>query len=152
MVVFKCEITKKGVSNLLLYMSAFKNLVEKSRHVSILITQEIIWWLTVYIVEDLRMWLQVCFYTCVWCVCCLREQSRNQVQHIFLESLWLTRELVAVAGCESSVSTAICCNNIRITFDEERRLNRFEKKTNSDVSIMKRNVTLKETLLDNVHI
>lgn len=34
---------------------------------------------------------------------------------IFEQSLELTRELVAVAGCESSVSAAICCHNIRVT-------------------------------------
>lgn len=34
---------------------------------------------------------------------------------IWTKAFSLTGELVAVAGCESGVSAAICCHNIRVT-------------------------------------
>lgn len=49
---------------------------------------------------------------------CLNVPETEAATLIFEQSFFfflLTRELVAVAGCESSVSAAICCHNIRVT-------------------------------------
>lgn len=40
---------------------------------------------------------------------------RNRLADIWTKAFSLTGELVAVARCESSVSAAICCHNIRVT-------------------------------------
>lgn len=63
------------------------------------------------------MCMCACVCNCV-CVCASVLESAEQksaVTLIFEQSLALTGELVAVAGCESSVSAAICCHNIRVT-------------------------------------
>lgn len=41
--------------------------------------------------------------------------GRNRLADIWTKAFSLTGELVAVAGCESSVSAAICCHDIRVT-------------------------------------
>lgn len=65
------------------------------------------------------MSLFVCTHKCVpvhVCVNVLESALHTSATTLIFElSLGLTRELVAVAGCESSVSAAICCHNIRVT-------------------------------------
>lgn len=61
------------------------------------------------------MSVRACETVCV-CVSVLESaEQKSAVTLIFEQSLALTGELVAVAGCESSVSAAICCHNIRVT-------------------------------------
>lgn len=70
-----------------------------------------------YSVTDLYVDEPLCAHTRVRACACRCECAlhTSAATLIFELSLGLTRELVAVAGCESSVSTAICCHNIRVT-------------------------------------
>lgn len=68
-----------------------------------------------YIDESLCMHMQVCVFVHLCLNVLESAYQKSAATLIFEQSLELTRELVAVAGCESSVSAAICCHNIRVT-------------------------------------
>lgn len=66
-------------------------------------------------------WVRWCLWVCRSAGRPLPDSSRREKHHTELNKMELTRELVAVAWGETSVSAAIRCYNVWITWRERRK-------------------------------